>query len=201
MDSVGTEAGDRVANITITAAEVSDRLRVGAVRVPEPGRVQINTDAVTSEDRKLSHGARIPTKSKLVYMVEQYSRGSGLVTVIVCIVALVIIYLVFKGLMGSLITIVAIAMAAITAQVVHHHALPWVKLLYEKVGPPPQIVPVPTPNAQTTAGKLVGGMNATIQDVISQLPPPNIVAYALVGFVALVVYLIILRRFSRGLGK
>ena len=201
VDSVRAEAGDKVANISITAKEVKDRLRVGAVRVPESGRIQINTDAVTGNDRMLSHGARIPTKSKLVYMLERYSRGSGLVTVIVCIVVLVVVYMVFKGLMGALTTIIAIAMAALTAQVFHQKVLPWVKLGYEKLGPPPEVIPQATSDAKTVAGKMVGGMNATIQDVISQFPPPAIVAFAVVGFVSLIIYLIILGRLTRRLRR
>ncbi len=201
VDSVGVEGGDRVANISISAREVNDRLRVGVVRVPEAGRIQINTESVTSNDRKLTHGARIPTKSKLLYTMEQYSRGSGLATVGVCLVALIVVYLVFKGLMGSLITIIAIAMSTLTASLVHQHALPFVKQAYEKIGPPPQVVALSGADAKTTAGKLVGGMNATIQDVLSQLPAPNIVAFAVVGYVSLIVYLIILRKFTRGLGR
>ncbi len=199
--SLGKEAGDRVANLTITAKEVKDRLRVGAVRVPEPGRIQINTDSVTGNDRMLSQGARIPTKSKLVYMLERYSRGSGLVTVIVCIVVLVVVYMVFKGLMGALTTIIAIAMAALTAQVFHQKVLPWVKLAYEKLGPPPEVISQTASDAKTAAGKMVGGMNATIQDVISQFPPPGIVAFALVGFVSLIIYLVILGGLTRRLRR
>jgi len=199
VESVGIEAGDKVANISITAKEVKDRLRVGAVRVPEPGRIQINTDAVTGNDRMLSHGSRIPTKSKLVYLMEQYSHGSGLVTVLVCIVALVVVYMVFKGLMGALTTIIAIAMAALTAQVFHQKVLPWVVQVYAKLGPPPQVLPQAASDAKTAAGKVVGGMNATIQDVISQFPPPAIVAFAVVGFVSLIIYLIILGRLTRRL--
>lgn len=201
VDSVTQEGGDRVANITITATEVKDRLRIGAVRVPEPGRIQINTESVSSNDRPLSHGARIPTKSKLLYTIEQYSRGSGLITVVVCVVVLVVVYLVFKGLMGSFIIIIAMSLAAITAQLFHHHALPWVKKAYEMIGPVPQVAATTSGDAKTTTGKLVGGMNATIQDVISQLPSPNIVAFAVVGFLSLLVYLIILRKLTRGLGR
>lgn len=197
--SLGNEAGDKVANLTITAKEVKDRLRVGAVRIPELGRIQINTDAVTSNDRMLSQGARIPTKSKLVYMIERYSRGSGLVTVIVCIVVLVVVYMVFKGLMGALTTIIAIAMSALTAQVFHQKVLPWVVQAYAKLGPPPEVMPQTASDANTVAGKVVGGMNATIQDVISQFPQPNIVAFAVVGFVSLIIYLIILGRLTRRL--
>jgi hypothetical protein len=196
VDSVGNEAGDKVANISITANEVKDRLRVGAVRVPEPGRIQINTEAVTSNDRMLSHGARIPTKTKLVYMMEQYSRGSGLVTAVVAIVALIVVYLVFKGLMGALTTIVAIAMAALTAQVFHQKIVPWVVEVYAKLGPPPEVMPQTPSTAKTVAGKVVGDMNATIQDLMSQFPPPAIVAFAVVGFVSLVIYLIILGRLT-----
>lgn len=203
--STGNEGGDRVADIVITAREVKERLRVGAIRVPEPGKVVINSDFVTADDQPLPRGARIPTKSKLVYLVEQYSRGSALITVAVALVGLVVVYLVFKGLMGSLLTIVAIAMAAITAQLTHRFALPLVERVYRYIGPPPIVTPAPggsgeaSPEAGTAAGKLVGDMNATIQDVISQMPPPGIVAFAVIGFISLVLYLWLLRRITRRL--
>jgi hypothetical protein len=44
--AIGEEGGEKVADLAITLKEARERLRVGALRVPEPGRIQINTDAV-----------------------------------------------------------------------------------------------------------------------------------------------------------
>jgi hypothetical protein len=44
--AIGEEGGERVADLAITLKEARERLRVGALRVTEPGRIQINTDAV-----------------------------------------------------------------------------------------------------------------------------------------------------------
>ena len=127
VTAIGEEGGERVADLAITSKEARERLRVGALRVPEPGRIQINTDAVKDGAVPLPHGARIPTTSKVGYLVAKYSQTSTLATVGIAVVILVILWLVFRSLVGTIGLVLCVLLSGVVTQAIHPYVVPWVE--------------------------------------------------------------------------
>ncbi|MEI7909484.1 MAG: hypothetical protein WCK77_07590 [Verrucomicrobiota bacterium] len=208
VTDVGNEGGERVADLAIRDKEVRARLCVGALRMKETGRIQINTDTVKEGARPLPHGARVPTASKIEYLVTKYSSKSTLVTVLIGIVALVVLWLVFRSLVGTVGMILCVVFASILTQVVHPYAVPWVERAMAMIGPPPAVESVqpgkggeppssPAANATPSTAAVVRKAENTIIEVINARPSPVVVTWCAV-FLALFIGLnLILGRVSR----
>ena len=135
--AIGEEGGERVADLAITLKEARQRLRVGALRVPEQGRIQINTDAVKDGAVALPHGARIPTTSKVGYWVAKYSQTSTLMAVGIAVVILVILWLVFRSLVGTIGLVLCVLLSGVVTQAINPYVVPWVAKALNNIGPPP----------------------------------------------------------------
>ncbi len=210
--AVGEEGGERVADLAITLKEARDRLRVGALRVPEPGRIQINTDAVKEGAALLPHGARIPTTSKVGYLVAKYSQTSTLAVVGIAVVMLVILWLVFRSLVGTIGLILCVMLSGVATQVIHPYVVPWVEKALNHIGPPPtsaanlqsqeQTKPaVPTAvSAQGTlppAAKVYKQAETTVTEVMNARPSPIVLTWCIVFVVCFIGFNLVLGRVSR----
>jgi len=208
ITNVGEEGGERVAEFSIRDKEVRSRMCVGAVRVKETGRVQIKTDTVKTGAKPLPHGARVPTASKIEYLVTKYSSKSTLVAVVIGIVALVILWLVFRSLVGTVGMILCVVLASILTQFALPYAVPWVERGLARLGPPPVVEPVqtgkglepPAPSATNTApstAAVVKKAENTIIEVINARPSPVVVTWCGVFLMLFIALNLILGRVSR----
>jgi len=210
--SVGEEGGERVADLAITVTEARERLRVGAVRVREPGRIQINTDAVKDGAAALPRGARIPTTSKVGYWVAKYSQTSTLAVVGIAVVALVILWLVFRSLVGTIGLVLCVVFAGIVTQAIHPYVVPWVEKAMNRMGPPPASAPTlpvqepktsPTPAESASNGSLPPAAQvykqaeATIIEVMNSRPSPVVLTWCGVFVVLFIGFNLVLGRVSR----
>jgi hypothetical protein len=210
--AVGEEGGERVANLAITLKEARDRLRVGALRVPESGRIQINTDAVKDGAALLPHGARIPTTSKVGYFVAKYSRTSTLAAVGIAVVVLVIVWLVFRSLVGTIGLILCVVFAGVLTQVIQPYAVPWVEKVLNHIGPPPapSAAPstpeppkpsAPVPSAAKgplpSAAQVYKQAESTVIEVMNSRPSPVVVTWCAVFVLSFIGFNLVLGRVSR----
>lgn len=209
---VGEEGGDRVADLAITVNEARERLRVGAVRVREPGRIQINTDAVKDGAAVLPRGARIPTTSKVGYWVAKYSQTSTLATVGIAVVILVILWLVFRSLVGTIGLVLCVLLSGVLTQVIHPYVVPWVEKAVNRIGPPPVPGPtlpiqeqekatVPTESVAKSplppAAQVYKQAEATVIEVMNARPSPVVLAWCLVFVACFIGFNVVLGRVSR----
>lgn len=210
--AVGEEAGERVADIAITVKEARERLRVGAVRVPEPGRIQINTDTVKEGATALPRGARIPTTSKVGYWVSKYSQASTLMAVGMVVVILVILWLVFRSLVGTIGLVLCVMLAGVLTQVIHPYVEPWVEKAVNRIGPPPTPAPTqpveestkpttttesPTKSPIPPAAQVYKQAEATIIEVMSARPSPVVLTWCIVFVACFIGFNLVLGRVSR----
>lgn len=210
--AVGEEGGERVADLAITVTEARERLRVGAVRVREPGRIQINTDAVKDGAAALPHGARIPTTSKVGYWVAKYSQTSTLATVGIAVVILVILWLVFRSLVGTIGLVLCVLLSGVVTQAIHPYVVPWVEKAVNRIGPPPATAPtLPTQEQEkatvTTesvaksplppAAQVYKQAEATVMEVMNARPSPIVLTWCLVFVACFIGFNVVLGRVSR----
>lgn len=210
--AVGEEGGERVADLAITVKEARDRLRVGAVRVREPGRIQINTDAVKDGAAALPRGARIPTTSKVGYWVAKYSQTSTLATVGIAVVILVILWLVFRSLVGTIGLVLCVLLAGMVTQAIHPYVVPWVEKAVNRIGPPPAPAPTlpihepekpPAPAESAAKGSLPPAAQvykqaeATIIEVMNARPSPVVLTWCMVFVACFIGFNLVLGRVSR----
>jgi hypothetical protein len=208
---IGEEGGERVADLAITLKEARERLRVGAVRVREVGRIQINTDAVKEGATALPHGARIPTTSKVGYWVAKYSQTSTLMAVGIAAAILVVLWLVFRSLVGTILLVLCVMLSGVVTQVIHPYAVPWVERALNRIGPPPAsavTLPVREESKPAAAESVAKGplppvaevykqAEATVIEVMNARPSPVVLTWCAV-FVALFIgFSIVLGRVSR----
>lgn len=113
VTGVALEGGDRVANFEITDKYAQERLRVGSLRVPAEGRIQINTDAVQGEAKPLPRGARIAATSTVGYWVQKYNQKLHPIWVGGALAVIVVLWLVFKSLMSTIGLILSCVLAGI----------------------------------------------------------------------------------------
>jgi hypothetical protein len=209
--AIGEEGGERVANLAITLKEARDRLRVGAVRVRESGRIQINTDAVKDGAAVLPHGARIPTTSKVGYLVAKYSQTSTLMAVGIAVVILVILWLVFRSLVGTIGLVLCVLLSGVVTQAIHPYVVPWVEKALNCIGPPPaspatlqvQEQPKPAAAEATTTGPLPPAAQvykqaeSTIIEVMNARPSPVVLTWCIVFVACFIGFNLVLGRVSR----
>jgi len=210
--AVGEEGGERVADLAITVKETRERLRVGAVRVPESGRIQINTDAVKEGATVLPHGARIPTTSKIGYWVAKYSQTSTLAVVGITVVILVIVWLVFRSLVATIGLVLCVLLAGVVTQVISPYAVPWVEKAMNRIGPPPASAPAspvqeptkpPAPTEAATqsplpsAAKVYKQAESTVIEVMNARPSPVVLTWCIVFVVCFIGFNLILGRVTR----
>ena len=210
--SVGEEGGERVANLAIDVKEAQERLRVGAVRVRETGRIQINTDAVKDSAAALPHGARIPTTSKVGYWVAKYSQSSTLATVGIAVAILVILWLAFRSLVGTIGLVLCVMLSGVVTQVIHPYLVPWVEKAVNRIGPPPAAAPTlpvqeskkpPTPGEFAAKGPLPPAAQiykqaeGTIIEVMNARPSPVVLTWCCVFVVFFIGFNLVLGRVSR----
>jgi len=211
VTAIGEEGGERVANLAITGKDARERLRVGAVRVPEAGRIQINTDAVKDGAVALPHGARIPTTSKVGYWVTKYSQTSTLLAVGIAVVVLVILWLVFRSLVGTIGLVLCVLLSGIVTQAVHPYVVPWVEKALNRIGPPPASPasvqaqePAKPVAAETTttsplppAAKVYKQAEATVIEVMNARPSPVVLTWCGVFVLLFIGFNLVLGRVSR----
>jgi len=213
--SVGTEAGDRVANIEIDEDSARERLRVGAVRLKENGLIRIRTDAVEADAPLLPHGARVPTSSKLGYLVTKYSGKSTIVVILIGLAAVVVLWLVFRSLVGTVGLILCVALAGVITQVSTPYVAPWVEMAMEKLGPPaPTSTGTQSPEGGTrapggsdkvrvgggnlpTSGEVAARAEDGLIEVVNMRPSPLVVTWCAVFIVLFIALNIILGRAAR----
>jgi hypothetical protein len=209
--AIGEEGGERVADLTITVKEARERLRVGALRVAEPGRIQINTDAVKDGAAALPYGARIPTTSKVGYWVAKYSQTSTLMTVGIAVVILVILWLVFRSLVGTIGLVLCVLLAGVVTQTIHPYVVPWVEEALNRIGRPPSSVAAPQIQKQTKppmvevtpsgplppAAKVYKEAEATVIEVMNARPSPVVLTWCGVFVACFIGFNIVLGRVSR----
>lgn len=210
--AVGEEGGEKVADLAITVTEARQRLRVGALRVRESGRIQINTDAVKEGATALPHGARIPTTSKVGYWVAKYSQTSTLAVVGIAVVALVILWLVFRSLVGTIGLVLCVLLSGVVTQAIHPYVVPWVEKAMNRIGPPPASAPIqpvqepktpPTPAESAAKGTLPPAAQvykqaeATIIEVMNSRPSPVVLTWCGVFVVLFIGFNLVLGRVSR----
>jgi hypothetical protein len=184
---------------------------VGALRVPEPGRIQINTDAVKEGAALLPHGARIPTTSKVGYWVAKYSQTSTLMAVGIAVVVLVILWLVFRSLVGTIGLIICVTFAGILTQAVHPYFVPWVEKALNRIGPPPasaaaapvQEQPKPAGAEATASGplppaaKVYKQAELTVIEVMNARPSPVVLTWCGVFVLSVIGFNLVLGKVSR----
>ena len=210
--AIGEEGGERVADLAITLKEARERLRVGALRVPEQGRIQINTDAVKDGAAALPRGARIPTTSKVGYWVAKYSQTSTLAAVGIAVVILVILWLVFRSLVGTIGLVLCVILAGALTQVINPYAVPWVEKAMNRIGPPPESAPAsplqePTKPAAPTEvakqsplpspAKAYKQAESTVIEVMNARPSPVVLTWCIVFVACFIGFNLVLGRVSR----
>ena len=208
VTDVGVEGGERVAELAISDKEVRKNLCVGALRVKETGRIQIKTDTVKEGAKPLPRGARVPTASKIEYLVTKYNSKSTMVAVLIGIAALVILWLVFRTLVGTVGMILCVVLASIMTQVLHPYAVPWVERAMAQIGPPPEAKPAQAGQetkppsttegaAPSTTATVVKKAENTITEVINARPSPLVVTWSAVFLVLFIGLNLILGRACR----
>jgi hypothetical protein len=184
-------------------------LRVGAVRLVEEGRIQINTGAVKEGAVPLPQGARIPETSKVGYWVERYSEQSTLIVAGLAVVALVILWLVFRSLVGTIGLVLCVLLAGVATQAIQPYAVPWVERGLKYIGPPAQAPTMtarqpetpPTDSVITApekpAARVYKQAEETITEVMNTRPSPVVLTWCLVFVVLFIGFNIVLGRASR----
>ena len=210
--AIGEQGGERVADLAITLKEARERLRVGALRVPEPGRIQINTDAVKEGAAVLPHGARIPSTSKVGYWVAKYSQTSTLAVVGITVVILVIVVLVFRSLVATIGLVLCVLLAGAVTQAINPYAVPWVEKARNRIGPPPASAPAapveepPKPAAPTevakqsplpSPAKAYKQAESTVIEVMNARPSPVVLTWCIVFVACFIGFNLVLGRVSR----
>ena len=208
VTDVGNEGGERVAELAILDKEVRKHLCVGALRTKETDRIQINTDTVKEGARQLPHGARVPTASKIEYLVTKYSSKSTMVAVLIGIAGLLVVWLVFRSLVGTVGMILCVVLASILTQVMYPYAVPLIERGMEWIGPPPAAGPAqpdrkpesPPPSsssAPSTTSTVVKKAENTIIEVMNSRPSPVVVTWCALFLFLFVVLNVILGKVSR----
>jgi len=208
VTDVGEEGGERVAELTIRDKEARARLCVGAVRVKEPGKIQIKTDTVEEGARPLPHGARVPTTSKIEYLITKYSAKSTLVAVLIAVAVVVVLWLVFRSLVGTVGMILCVVLASILTHAVNPYLTPMVEHAMESLGPPPQVESSPSPSepestpppdsgSTPSTSSIVKKFEHTVIEVINERPSPVVVSWCAVFLVLFIVLNLVLGKVSR----
>lgn len=210
--SVGEEGGERVADLAITEKGSRDRLRVGAVRVREPKRIQINTEAVKQGAAALPHGARIPSTSKVEYWVTKYSQTSSIVAIGIAVAILMVLWLAFRSLVGTIGLVLCVLLSGVVTQAIHPYVVPWVEKVLNRIGPPPAQIsspqvqksekaPAPAESAANSApapaAKIYKQAEATITEVMNSRPSPVVLTWCAVFVVLFIGFNLVLGRVSR----
>jgi len=210
--SVGEEGGERVADLAITVKEARERLRVGAVRVRESGRIQINTEGVKDGAAALPHGARIPSTSKVEYWVTKYSQTSSIAAIGIAVAILMVLWLAFRSLVGTIGLVLCVLLSGVVTQAIHPYVVPWVEKVVNRIGPPPAQTPStpiqktgksPAPTESTAksesppAAKIYKQAEATIIEVMNSRPSPVVLTWCGVFVVLFIGFNVVLGRVSR----
>jgi hypothetical protein len=202
--SVGEEGGEQVANLSIRAAPAKERLREGAIYIPDAERVRISTRKVEPGAPPLVNGARIPTKSGVIDFVMKYSKGSTLAAIGVTAAILLGLFLFFRSLVGAIGLIISVAVAGIVTHAVYSYAVPWVTQLYARL-PDPSIAqaaagPTPSPipsGSDSTASKFVNRATKTIEEIMVMRPDPKVLTWCLVFVGLFIIVNLVLGRAGR----
>ena len=212
VQTVEQEGGERVANLLISSKEAREKMRIGALRIPAEGRILIKTDTVKEGAKQLPRGARVPTASKIEYLVTKYSSKSTMVAVLIGIAALVVLWLVFRSLVGTVGMILCVVLASTLTQVVHPYVVPWVERAMAQMGPPPvaapaqagQVAKPPSASEATTSSStatVVKKAENTITEVMNARPSPLVVTWSVVFLVLFITLNMILGRACRSWRK
>lgn len=196
--SIGTEGGDRVANLSIDMRAAKDQMRVGVVRVPTAGRIQLKGDGVEAGAPALAKGARIPTRSGVLDTLISYSNRSTLAAVGLAIVGFLAVFFVFRSLVGAVGLIICTAIAGVFTQAVYLHMAPWVLKLYARF-PEPEASVGGGPQGDAVPGGtgMVGQAMDSVREVMLSRPDPRMVAWCLVFLAAFILFNIVLGRVAR----
>jgi hypothetical protein len=196
--NVGTEGGDRVADISVDMGAARDRMRVGVVRVATDGRIQLKSSGVEAGAPTLAKGARIPTRSAVLDTLISYSSRSTLAALGIAVVGFVLVFFVFRSLVGAVGLIICTVIAGVFTQVVYLHLAPWVLKLYARF-PAPEATGLGGPQAQGAPGGtgMVGQAMDSVQQVMLARPDPRMVAWCLVFLAAFIVFNMVLGRVAR----
>ncbi|MEI6605746.1 MAG: hypothetical protein WCP35_10585 [Verrucomicrobiota bacterium] len=208
VTAVSNEGSERVAELTIADKEVRARLCVGVLRVVESGRIQIQTDTVKPGAVPLPSGARVPTASKIEYLVTQYNTKSTLMAVAVGVAVLFILWLIFRSLVGAVGMILCVVLASILTQVIHPYAVPWVVRAMAQLPPPPVAQAVDVPGkpvadapSNTTPPPATSGVVKMAQDTVTEVinthPSPVVVTWCSVFLALFIALNLVLGRVSR----
>lgn len=212
VDRVGVEGGERVADLSIRDAAARSSLRVGTVRTPEAGRIQLHTEAVHADAGPLPNGARVPTNSRLGYLVHRYSRGLNLTAAGGTVAAVLLLAAAFRSIVSSVGLILSIALASVATQFIHPYVVPAVESAMQKIAPSGTNSTTAGPgedaNSPIVDGEKAGAIDSVgggalrsaegaIIEVMNTRPSPQVVTWCLVFTTCFVAFNLLLGRVSR----
>jgi hypothetical protein len=205
--AVQVEAGERIAALAITdPATAKQKLRAGAFRLKDQGRIAIFTEGMAAGAEPLKPGTVIPTKSKPEYLIRKYAAKQTLAAVAIGGAALVLLCLIVKTVSNLGLMLAALLLAALTGWVLHPHATPWVQKAYASLPDVESAVAsagaehgketvVPAP------GEKGAGLELKLIEVLNRHPDPRVISFAALSVAGFVLYALLLGTATRFLLK
>lgn len=186
--AVRLESGLRLAELAITQPAARSKMKVGVVRIPKSGRVELVTSGVQPEATRLAAGALIPTQGGLSFAARQYALNQ---TTLIAAAAFLIALLLGLGLKkifkSALVLVVAVPLSGLAAWVVAPNFTPLVEKFYART-----VVENAADSSASASGTPVPAMlrhekalEEKLIDALEHRPDPRAVAFCGVFLVAL----------------
>ena len=189
--AIRLEGGLRLAELAITEPSARSRMKVGVVRNPQSGRVELLTSGVVTNAAPLAPGALIPTQSKLGFAFTKYALNQTTLIAVAAFLVALLLGLGFKKIFKSVLVLaVALPLSGLAAWVITPNVTPVVEEFYAKASvknsadSSGSLSSDPVPSVLTKAKVIEGKL---IQ-VLVQRPDPRVVAFSGVFLIALCVF-------------
>ncbi|MDA1274841.1 MAG: hypothetical protein O2960_12455 [Verrucomicrobia bacterium] len=206
VKALRAEADQRIAILALPDTKATrEKLKLGAVRILEKGRIDIRTDQVTEDSPALTSQAFIPKESQPEDFTrsarKRYASEQTLVFAGIALVAAVLLCLVFKSAFKLGLVLICLAAAALVGWVLHPRVVPSIEKYYassqamhDNTG-----ANLTTPPSHDPASAPVNEWETRFVMVLEHRPNPRVVAFAAVFLASFFVLAILLGSALRAL--
>jgi hypothetical protein len=157
-----------------------ESLRVGIVRIPAEGEVQLTADKVKADAEPLQPGSYIPSQGNLTTLLTQFSSMATIIAIAVGIVVVLMAIFFVKRLFNIGAAVVTLVLAGFTAWFVTPFAAPFVTKAYEAMPAQEQAAEPQPASAAPANGSASAALN-TVHTEVKKLtvtrPDPDVTAF------------------------
>jgi len=204
LKALRIEGGNRIAELVFIDELAERTIKDGVVRVlSNNGSIDLRSANTQRQSPSQSVAAPIPTQSQAEYALRQYATKQTLVVAGIALLVVLILCLICKSLFHVGLIVLCLAVAGLTAWILHPYLIPHIEQLYAAApdhvqgASPPDSAASPGGNSSRSIERWDSGFVRALE----HKPHPRVVAFAAILVLAFIPYAILLGSAVRSLRR